>query len=230
MILKGNVMKRCFALTVVVALLAICQTVSAEDAEGIDLFDGKTLDGWEFFLVDPKLKMEDVWSVEDGLLVCKGKPMGYLATTKEYKSFKLIVEWRWPADVKPTNSGVLMRITGKPMPLPKCTEAQLQHGKAGDIYGFQGFKVAGPEDRFISAENDFIGKLSGVKKIKDAEKEPGQWNRYDITLDGGKMTLVVNGETVNEATDVDVIAGKIGLQSEGGPIQFRTVKLIPIED
>jgi hypothetical protein len=74
-----------------------------------------------------------------------------------------------------------------------------------------------------------FGKLSGVKKIKGNENEPGQWNRYDITLRGGELTLLVNGEKVNEATGCDVLAGKIGLQSEGGEIHFRTVRLIPLD-
>jgi len=198
----------------------------AKDA--VDLFNGKNLDGWEHYLVDPKLKMSDVWSVSDGLLACKGKPMGYLATKKEFTNFKLVVEWRWPPGKPATNSGVLMRITGKPKALPKCVEAQLKAGSAGDVYGFHGFNVKGSA-RVISANNKFVGKLSGVKKIKAAEKKPGQWNKYEITFNGGDITVILNGEKVNEATDCDVVAGKIGLQSEGGPVEFRTVRLTPLD-
>ena len=35
----------------------------------------------------------------------------------------------------------------------------------------------------------------------------------------------VSCEKVNEATDCDVLAGSIGLQSEGGEIHFRKIKL-----
>ena len=70
------------------AVSCLCGKGKPETA--IDLFDGKTLDGWDFFLVNPKLKMSDVWTVEDGLLVCKGKPMGYLATKKDYKDYTVI--------------------------------------------------------------------------------------------------------------------------------------------
>jgi len=73
-----------------------------------------------------------------------------------------------------------------------------------------------------------IGKLSGVTKIKGNEKTPGEWNRYDITLRGGHVTVLANGEKVNEATGLDVVAGKIGLQSEGGEIHFCTVRLTPL--
>lgn len=194
----------------------------------IALFNGKDLKGWGHFLVEPDVKMTDVWSVRDGLLVCKGEPMGYIATKKKYTDFRLIVEWRWAPGKPAGNSGVLMRITGKPKALPKCTEAQLKSGSAGDIYGFHGFQVKGDADRFRTADKELTGKLTGVSKIKGNEKEPGQWNTYDITLKGGDLTLIVNGEKVNEAHGLDIIPGKIGLQSEGGEIHFRTVKLFPL--
>jgi len=215
-------------LAIVVVFAAVLMTSAADDPSGgVDLFNGKDLDGWEHYLVKPDVQMADVWSVRDGLLVCKGEPMGYLATKKEYASFKLIVEWRWAPGKKPGNSGVLLRITGEPKPLPKCAEAQLKSGSAGDIYGFHGFPVKGDAARSRSAQGKMIGQLSGVSKIKGNEKAPGEWNKYEITLADGDLTLLVNGEKVNEATGLDIVAGKIGLQSEGGEIHFRTVRLIP---
>lgn len=211
-------------LAVVTLSVLMSNTVRADEPAGkpTKLFNGKDLSGWEHFLVDKNAKMEDVWSVEDGVLVCKGKPGGYLCTKKEYESFKLVVEWRWPE--KPGNSGVLMRITGEPTMLPNCVEAQLQSGSAGDMYGFQGFKIDGDKARRFDNAN-FAGGLRGLKKIEGNEKKPGEWNKYEITAQGGQVTLVVNGKKVNEATNCDVRPGKIGLQSEGGVIHFRTVEL-----
>ena len=194
-----------------------------------ELFNGKDLTGWTYYLVEPDVKMTDVWSVRDGLLICKGEPMGYIATKGKYTNFRLIVEWRWAPGKEAGNSGVLMRITGEPRALPKCTEAQLQSGKAGDIYGFHGFQVKGDAARFRTGENEMIGKLTGVSKIKGNENEPGQWNKYDITLKDGSLTLLINGEKVNEATGLDIVPGTIGLQSEGGEIHFRTVKIMPMD-
>ncbi len=224
-------MRTMVSVAAIVIALSAGQFALAADKpkDGIKLFDGKSLAGWEHYLVKPDVKMTDVWSVADGLLVCKGEPMGYLATKKEYTNFRLIVEWRWAPGKSAGNSGVLLRITGKPQALPKCAEAQLKAGSAGDIYGFHGFAVKGDAGRAISAEGEMIGKLSGVTKIKGAEKEPGKWNKYDITLSDGDITVLVNGEKVNEATDLDVVPGKIGLQSEGGEIHFRTVRLIPLD-
>ena len=222
-----------------ITLLAIFTTLvclsgaawaAEQSCEGQNLFNGKDLSGWGCLLVDPDAKMADVWSVRDGILICKGEPMGYLCTKKEYKNFKLIVEWRWAPGGEPGNSGVLMRITGKPMMLPNCVEAQLKSGSAGDMYGFQGFKIDGdPARKREVLDHKLAGHLRGVSKAAGNEKEPGQWNKYEITADGGTITLVINGKQVNQATGCDVRAGKIGLQSEGGVIHFRTVTLTPLD-
>jgi hypothetical protein len=198
---------------------------------GVALFDGKSLEGWEVHLVDPEVKLEDVWSVQDGVMVCKGEPLGYLATTKEFTNFKLRLQWRWAPGGDPGNSGVLLRAVGEPIGfMPKCVEAQLMNGSAGDIWAFRGANATGAEDRLRKIEDhEALGDFVGVGKIKAAEKEPGKWNNYEITFQDDKLTLTINGELVNEATGCDVVAGKIGLQSEGAEIHFRRVRIQPLD-
>ncbi len=223
-------MRRVALLSIVVLAYCVPLTTLAKEKKVADLFNGKDLTGWKCFLVDDDAKMEDVWSVKEGLLNCKGEPMGYLATKKKFKNFKLVVVWRWAPGAEPGNSGVLLRISGKPMMLPKCVEAQLKSGSAGDIWAFQGFKVDSDSTRFRTISNDKIGDFMGISKESGNEKEPGEWNEYEITLDGGHLILEVNGKKVNECSGCDVVAGHIGLQSEGGAIQFKTVKLRPLAD
>lgn len=212
-------------------ILATALTATADEKEcvkPVQLFNGKNLDGWQSHLVDSDVKMEDVWSVEDGILVCKGEPFGFLHTNEKYTNYRLVVEWRWPGE--PGNSGVLMRVTGDPPSfLAKCVEAQLKHGDAGDIWAFYGFDVAGAKDRFVDVEHEVLGRLKGVKKIKDAEKPAGEWNRYVITLKGDKLGLVINGEKVNRARGLTVEPGTVGFQSEGGVIHFRKIDLFPLD-
>lgn len=221
----------CCAVVLATLLVAVAQ---ADDCSTkiVPLFNGKNLDGWTYHLVDPNVKMSDVWRVEDGVLICKGEPTGYLATKESFKDFRLVVEWRWPADKKPGNSGVLLRISGEPIGfMPRCVEAQLKHGSAGDIWAFRGFKLTGPEDRLRKvAGHQELGDFVGVGKSEDAEKAPGQWNTYVITLVGDKMTVEVNGKKLAEACGLDETAGPIGLQSEGGEIHFRKVELTPLCD
>ncbi|MBN2022044.1 MAG: DUF1080 domain-containing protein [Pirellulales bacterium] len=211
------------------ATVALLCPAAARGAEPIQLFDGKSLAGWTHFLVDPNVKMEDVWSVKDGLLICKGEPMGYLATEKEYTNFKLVVEWRWPPEKTPGNSGVLLRLTGPGMALPRCVEAQLQHENAGDFWAFHGFKIDGEPGRTVRKTHEQGGDVTGIRKLKGNENKPGEWNRYEITANGDAITLVVNGQELNKAHACEVTPGKIALQSEGGEIHFRRVELVPLD-
>ncbi len=203
--------------------------VAADPPAVVTLFDGKSLDGWVGRLVDPNVKTEDVWSVQDGILVCKGEPLGYLETKQAFDDFILVVEWRWAPGKEPGNSGVLLRINGEPIGfMPKCVEAQLKSGSAGDIWAFRGASVTGPEDRFRKVDNPALGEFVGVGKIEAAENEPGQWNKYVIVCYEDTLTLFVNGKKVNEAGGLNLDAGTIGLQSEGAEIHFRTVTLVPL--
>jgi hypothetical protein len=209
-----------------IALLLIPATAGAEPSKSIDLLaDG--LDGWEVHLVEDGVKKEDVWSIEDGVLICKGEPLGYLHTKQKFTNFKLTLQWRWAPGGEPGNSGVLLRMADKPISfLTKCAEAQLKSGSAGDLWGFYGFKMKGDPARTREIkDHDALGDFAGLGQMKAAEKKPGKWNTYDITLDGGDLTVLINGEKVNEATDCDVVAGSIGLQSEGGEIHFRKIKV-----
>ena len=74
------------------------------------LFNGRDLKGWTYHLDKPDVKMEDVWSVKDGVLRCKGQPVGYLLTKKnDFENYVLELEWRWPE--KGGNNGVLVHVT-----------------------------------------------------------------------------------------------------------------------
>jgi hypothetical protein len=218
----------------VLAAVLLLACASAQAAPAVQLWNGKDLSNWSFFLVDPKAKLEDVWSVRDGMIVCKGEPLGFLMTKEKFTSYRLVVEWRWaPGTIvtkeKTPNSGVLLRVNGEPRGVPRTYEAQLRSGDAGDLYGFWGMKLAGDPARAKSRAGDpALGDMSGVSKTGAAENPVGEWNRYEIELDGTKLEVSVNGKKVNSATVADVLAGPIGLQSEGGEIHFRKVELTPL--
>jgi hypothetical protein len=221
---------------VAAALAAVLVPVAAAaQPQGVALFNGKDLSGWGHFLVDPKVPAADVWSVRDGVLVCKGEPLGYLYTNAEYTSFTLIVEWRWAPGAaarlgKAPNSGVLMRVNGEPKPkgVPRAYEAQLQAGSAGDLYGFWGMPLDGDAARRREAKgHELLGDMVGFRKTEAAEKPEGEWNTYEITFDGPSLVVLVNGMKVNEARGATVMPGRIALQSEGGEIHFRRVEIRP---
>ncbi len=187
------------------------------------------LDQWDARLAEPAVRKEDVWQVRDGVLICRGEPMGYLYTKQVFTNLKMRFEWRWAPGTTPGNSGVLLRINGEPKPLPRSIEVQLKSGDAGAIYGFHGMAVNGPADRTFRREGHPLGgDLTGVRKMEATEQEPGQWNSMEIELRAGTLRVRVNGRDVNSAEGCEITGGPVGLQSEGGEIHFRNVVIEPL--
>ncbi len=189
----------------------------------VELFNGRDLTGWTHVLNDPEAKMEDVWSVSDGVLHCKGKPVGYLKTLEEYENYVLDVEWRWPEGSEPGNNGVLVH-TSTPGAIgiwPKSIEVQLQHGAAGDFW------IIGTELQVTDIENRRQGRRH-LRLVNDVEKPLGEWNHMEITCRGDEVLVKVNGVQVNHATACNVTRGTISLQSEGAPIEYRNIRLRPL--
>lgn len=214
-----------------VLLVSLSVSCSSLTQQSMELFNGKNLDNWDAYLVDPNIKKEDVWRVRDGLLICKGEPLGFLYTKEHYTSYRLEAEWRWAPGKPPGNNGILMRVNGLPKGVPRCIEMQLKSGSAGDLYGFHGMKIDGDKDRRIERKNHpTLGDMIGLKKIVAAENPPGEWNRCEIIANGPHIKVWINGKLANEAIGCDVLSGPVAIQSEGGEIHFRKITLFPIRD
>ena len=69
----------------------------------------------------------------------------------------------------------------------------------------------------------------GFRGRDDVESAYGQWTRLEVIASGDRITNIVNGKVVNEATRSSVAEGKIILQSEGAEIYFRRVDLEPLK-
>ncbi len=217
-------------------LFAVLMLVSAVAVGQTELFKQTDLSQWDFHVDAKDVAVTDVFSFNaDGVLVCKGKPFGYLATKEAYGNFVLTVEYRWPQDSEPTNSGIFLRIANQPENtfLPRCMEVQLQHKNAGDLWGFHGMTVPAPkgmESRFSARDGgEKLGQMSGGKKLQDAELPPGQWNKLNVFCSGGMIVVTLNDKLVNWVTAAPRRPGKIGFQSEGGPVEFRAATLEVIE-
>ena len=217
-------MCRLVCLFVACLFLLVSQHTATAAEEPIELFNGRDLEGWTYHLDKEGVRMEDVWSVKDGVLACKGRPAGYLITKKnDFENYVLTLLWRWTD--RPGNNGVLVHVT-EPGALgvwPKSLEVQLGHGNAGDFW------VIGTT---IEVENP-EGRIEGRRHLNltdDSEKPPGEWNEMEITCRGDEVIVKVNGDLVNHATNVSQSRGAIALQSEGAPIEYREIKLQKLEE
>ena len=186
------------------------------------LFNGKDFAGWELFIPDENIDVDDIWSVEDGVVLCNGVPNGYMRTKAEYADYRLHVEWRWTKN--PTNSGVLLHASGPDQVWPLTIECQLKSGSAGDFVLINGPGITVDGDDKQNTDKQFV---SVKKKEASSEKPAGQWNTYDILCKGGTISCRVNGVIQNEGTDATITSGWICLQSEGSPIEFRNIYITP---
>jgi len=217
-------------MTLFVAVIIAAAAINASEnhkqpvipEEKIMLFNGKDLTGWKPFVGESDADPAKVWSVSDDVICCSGKPAGYLRTEADYASYLLHVEWRWPG--QGGNSGVLIHMTGDDKVWPKSLECQLHSGNAGDFWVIGGLETS-----------EHAGKGHRVNgrrtiKLKDSSEKPlGQWNTYDIICKNDWVVVLVNGVLQNVATQCSVTSGRICLQSEGTPIEFRNIYIEPLE-
>jgi hypothetical protein len=210
------------ALSLVVAALCMPASAGEKSDGGTKLFNGKDLSGWSVFL-DPRKKDADptkVFTVKDGVIHCTGTPYGYLITDKEYDNYVLKVKWRWDPEYKGKgrNSGVFVHVVGPNKIWPKAVEAQLMADHAGDFWLVENFKLqVDPKRQDPKVSRHYF-------RMKDhVEKPIGEWNQYEITCKDGTVRLVINGQLVNEGAHAELTKGKILLQSEGAPIEFKDI-------
>jgi hypothetical protein len=189
-----------------------------------ELWNGKDFAGWKRVVGKPLVDVDTIWQVRDGVIYCTGLTNGYMRTQKKYHNYHLHVEWRWPD--KPANSGVFIHVSDPDRVWPSCIECQLQAGNAGDfiLMNGAGLTVNGVPRQEASKQFVMI-----AKKAPTSEKPPGDWNSYDIYCAGSSVRAVVNGIVQNEGTNAAPPVGYIALQSEGGPIEFRNIYLVPAE-
>ena len=216
---------------VVLSLAAVSQLGAGEIPEFKSLFNGKDLTGWV------NVTDEDTWSVNDeGLLVCKGQPIGVMRSDRMYENFILHIEWR---HMEPGgNSGVFVWSDATPAErnrLPGGVEVQMlelewpnlhrdRDGNPRPIAYVHGelFGVGGVE----TIPDNPRGRRS--KSIENRCKGRGQWNTYDVVAVDGVVKLSVNGKFVNGIRNSSIKKGYICLESEGAEIHFRNIRILEL--
>jgi hypothetical protein len=216
-------MKRVYAISLLFAVCsALCPAIQAQ-MRSQELFNGTNLDGWGFILRDPNVKAGEVFKVEGGVIHITGNPFGYMYTEQEFSDFYLQVEWRWPD--KGSNSGIFLYVQDERKVWPHGIECQLAAGAAGDFIGIQGTGLAEAPSPSPRIENRF------PKKIGDSSENPvGEWNKADIFCRDGLITVLINSIFQNIGISSQYKSGRIALQSEGGAIEFRNIRITEISE
>ena len=61
------------------------------------------------------------------------------------------------------------------------------------------------------------------------ENPIGAWNEYVIVCEGDMLTLVLNGQAVNEVAGVERKSGHVGIIAQGTDVWFRNISLSTIQ-
>ena len=210
-------------------LISLCAdpAIFGEDQEEFrPLFNGKDLTGWVLVNTPPQ-----TWSVKDEMLVCTGKPIGEIRTDRMYQNFIMEVEWRHM--VPGGNAGIFIwadDITSKGVPFHRSIEVQVLenaygqskgHTTHGDIFPIHGATMK-PEN----------GRGGGGRAFPTEErsKPSPEWNHYRIEGRDGSISLAVNGKVVTQGSDASPRKGYICLESEGGVVHYRNLKIRELPD
>lgn len=176
--------------------------LSREELEAgwVRLFDGQTLFGW-------KANSDLNWTVKEGIISADtGKP-GLLCTTTRFANYELRCDYKLAPG---GNSGIFLRTPMVPTdPAVDCYELNM------------------------CDTHPAFGTASLVKRIKPETPVigDGDWHSFHVRVDGPKVTVQFDGKQVLEYTDETekpLTTGHIGLQMNGGKIEFRNVYLKPL--
>jgi len=198
-------------------VLFVISSINAQTTE--NLFAAGNLNGWTMFVDDPDVDPATIFKLENGILRVEGRPFGFVRTNKTYDNYVLIVQWRWVA--APSNSGIFIYMQDELILWPNMIECQLAAGRAGDLMSAGGARFSNSP-----VVDERVRPIQ--KKYDSSEKPAGEWNTAVITSMNGNVSVVINGVLQNEGIDSLHKSGYIGLQSEGGPIEFRNVTLTTI--
>jgi hypothetical protein len=198
------------------ALLFLVSGATA--AEWVDLFDGKTLDGWKVHSGFAEYR------VEDGTIVgttVEGSPNTFLCTEKEYGNF--VLEFEVKCDPK-LNSGVQFRsqIADREMTfwfLSRNGEPRKRVIPPDRVHGYQ-VEIAAEERGssggvYDEARRGFF--LCDVSEDPEASKafKDNQWNRYRVECQGDSIKTSINDVPCADFRDSMTSRGVIGLQVHG---------------
>ena len=201
-------MTRVFTILAALVAVGFAAVNSAPNANGqsgpgwIQLFDGKTLDGW--------MPSNDSinWRVEDGAIVAdksKGKGGGHLVTKDSYKDHEIYAEF-WVSD--DANSGIFVRCNPKQIGAKTCYEVNIFDTRPDPSYG--------------------TGSIVYFAEVKDMQKAGGKWNTFEITAKGRNIIVRLNGKETANLQSGMFEQGHFTLQYGAGTVKFRKVAVKPL--
>jgi len=204
-------------------VLASCAGVRAQEGGGfVDLFDGRTLEGWT------RRGGQATYEAKDGCIVgttAPNQPNTFLCTKASYGDFELTLEFLVDPEL---NSGVQIR-----------SESRADYQK-GRVHGYQ-IEIDPSPRAFTGGVYDEgrRGWLADLKENPAAQRafRQGEWNALRVVALGPEIHTWVNGVPAASLRDEMTARGFIGLQVHGVgakaeplTIRWRNIRLLPLGD
>ncbi|HXJ39747.1 MAG TPA: DUF1080 domain-containing protein [Bryobacteraceae bacterium] len=204
----------------ILILLLSAMSLSGADETGFQhLFDGKTLNGWK--LVNGK---GPGYIVEGDRIVCPKEGGGNLFTEKEFSNFTLRFEFMLSPG---GNNGIGIRAP-----------------YAGDVaYSGMEIQVLDDSDQMykgVIKPEQYHGSVYDVIPARTGYRKPaGEWNEEEITANGRRITVTLNGVIILDAS-LDMVkepkvlekhpglartGGHIGFLGHGSHVEFRNIRV-----
>lgn len=217
------------------ALAALATLCASADEQAVELFDGKSLDGWDG---DPTY-----WRVEGGCIVGEVTPDTLLKRNSfliwrggTVDDFELVVEYRVSAN---GNSGINYRSIETPGLKWSLTgyQADIEGGPrwTGQNYEERGRTFLACRGQSVvlrpGADPEVVRQLGSPEALQ-AEVKNEDWNTCRIVATGPRIRHYVNGVLMSEVEDLDPdkrrLSGLLGVQVHVGPpmkIEYRRIGL-----
>ncbi len=136
-------------------------------------------------------------------------------SAKEYRSYSLKLDWMMPGD---DNSGVVIGF-----PAGSDPNSALANGHEVQI------------DATDTADKT-TGSVYGFKAADQAARDaalnpPGEWNTYELLVEGERLQVFLNGVKINDFTNTEparsLTSGHIGIQNHGtgDDVSFRNIRI-----
>jgi hypothetical protein len=191
-------MRHAVLVAVTIAGLAAVVPESHVEAQSgwTTLFDGTSLKGWN--------RVGDAnWEIVDGAVQATKGGASFLVTPNSYADFQITLEF-WASD--DANSGVFIR----------CQDPK-------NITAMNAYEVNVYDKRPDPAYR--TGAIVDVAKPMVNINAGGRWNTFDITAQGTKLTVIMNGMKTVEVDHKGHARGPIALQYGAGTVRFRNVRI-----
>ncbi len=167
-----------------------------------NLFDGQSLLGW--FIVG-----QANWRVEDGVIKVDRGEKSFLCTNFRLADFELSVDFRGEPKV---NSGIFLRTQPSPEDVATdCIE----------------LNIAPPDNPFPTGS--FVQRKK-LEPVELGEFDPTTWHTYFVRMSGDRTEVSLDGKPILDYTDdLGLAAGHISLQHNEGRIEFKNIRLRPLD-